>query len=74
MGANRTNFYKPVSKKFSVTVPDSVFNDLERLAELQGRPTANLAAFLIELGVREAKERGELPYQTDTIKKDRGAA
>ncbi|WP_407888717.1 ribbon-helix-helix domain-containing protein [Scytonema sp. NUACC26] len=63
-----------MSKKFSVTVPDSVFNDLERLAELQGRPTANLAAFLIELGVREAKERGELPYQTDTIKKDRGAA
>ncbi|KYC37454.1 hypothetical protein WA1_41475 [Scytonema hofmannii PCC 7110] len=63
-----------MSKKFSVTVPDSVFNDLERLAELQGRPTANLAAFLIELGVREAKERGELPYQTDTTQKHRGAA
>ncbi|MUG91621.1 hypothetical protein F7734_03620 [Scytonema sp. UIC 10036] len=74
MGENRANFYKQVSKKFSVTVPDSVFNDLERLAELQGRPTANLAAFLIELGVREAKERGELPYQTNATKKDRGAA
>lgn len=55
------NIYKSVSRKFSVTVPDYVFEDLELLAQIQGRPTAALAAFLIETAMREAKERGELP-------------
>jgi hypothetical protein len=50
-----------VSKRVNVTLPDSVFNDLEIWAERQGRPTANLAAFLIELGIRQAKEQGEFP-------------
>ncbi|MBD1835406.1 hypothetical protein H6F61_22650 [Cyanobacteria bacterium FACHB-472] len=50
-----------VSKRVNVTLPDSVFDDLEVWAEYQGRPTANLAAFLIELGVRQAKERSEFP-------------
>lgn len=50
-------------KKFSVTVPDSVFKDLEVLAEHQGRPTANLGSFLIELGLHVYKERGEFPKQ-----------
>lgn len=55
------NICKSVSKKFSVTVPDYVFEDLESLAKIQGRPTATLAAFLIEVAMREARERGELP-------------
>jgi len=50
-----------VSKRFTVTVPDSVYEELERWADLQGRPPANLAAFLIEIGVREASDKGELP-------------
>lgn len=50
-----------VSKRVNVTLPDSVFDDLEVWAEYQGRPTANLAAFLIELGIRQAKEQGEIP-------------
>ena len=49
-----------VSKRVFVTLPDSVFEDLEQWAESQGRPTANLAAFLIETSVRQAKERGEI--------------
>lgn len=49
-----------VSKRVFVTLPDSVFEDLEQWAESQGRPTANLAAFLIETCVRQAKERGEI--------------
>jgi hypothetical protein len=48
-----------VSKRIYVTLPDTVHEDLEGWAEYQGRPTANLAAYLIELGIREAKERGE---------------
>ncbi|MBW4432643.1 MAG: hypothetical protein KME28_13145 [Pelatocladus maniniholoensis HA4357-MV3] len=49
-----------MSKKFSITVPDYVFEDLEELAKIQGRTTANLAAFLVETGIREAREKGEL--------------
>jgi hypothetical protein len=56
-----TQLQQNVSKKFSITVPDSVYEDLERLADLQGRPAANLAAFLVESGLERAKERGELP-------------
>lgn len=48
-----------VSKRIYVTLPDTVHEDLEGWAEYQGRPTANLAAYLIELGIREAKERSE---------------
>ncbi|BDA76546.1 hypothetical protein CAL7716_107120 (plasmid) [Calothrix sp. PCC 7716] len=53
----------PNVKKFSITVPDSVFKDLEALAEHQGRPTANLASFLVELGIHIYKERREFPKQ-----------
>ena len=62
---------RSVSKKFSVTVPDYVFEDLEQLAQIQGRPTAALAAFLIEVATREARERGELPQKQP---KQNGAA
>ena len=55
-----------MSKRFSVTLPDSIFEELEKLADDQGRTTANLAAFLIEAGIREMKKQnGE---------KDKGAA
>lgn len=59
-----------VSKRFTVTVPDSVFEDLEVLADAQGRPTANLAAFLVELGIKQIKESGEFPAKK-TIKKEK---
>lgn len=54
-----------VSKKVFVTLPDSVHEDLERWANLQGRPTANLAAFLIETGINQGKEKGELPQKSE---------
>ncbi|MFM7408340.1 MAG: ribbon-helix-helix domain-containing protein [Cuspidothrix sp.] len=45
-----------MSKRFSVTVPDAIFEELEKMADTQGRTTANLAAFLIESGIREIKK------------------
>jgi hypothetical protein len=54
-----------VSKRMTITVPDSVYIDLEVWAEHQGRPTANLAAYLIEVGIRDAKRRGEFKSQDD---------
>jgi len=57
---------KDVSKKVYVTLADTVQEDLEGWADYQGRPTANLAAYLIELGIREAKERGEFKTAQNT--------
>jgi predicted DNA-binding protein len=45
-----------MSKKFSVTLPDAIYKDLEDIANREGRSTANLAAFLIECGIREIKK------------------
>lgn len=39
--------------KFSINVPDAVGADLQRWADEEGRPRANLAAFLLELAVRQ---------------------
>ena len=42
-----------MSKKFSVTLSDAIFKELEDMAYNQGRTTANLAAYLVESGLRE---------------------
>jgi len=51
---------KIVSKKVMVTLPDEVATVLERWADQQGRPTANLAAYLIESSIRDAIEKGQV--------------
>ncbi len=48
-----------VSKRVFVTVPDTVYEELEDWAEKQGRSVSNLTAFLVEASLRAAKERGE---------------
>lgn len=55
-----------MSKRINITLPDSVLDDLESWAEFQGRPTANLAAFLIEMSIKEAKDKGIFPDKTDS--------
>ena len=45
-----------MSKRFTVTLPDAVFKDLEDIAAKEGRSTANLAAFLVETGIRDIKK------------------
>ncbi len=51
----------PVSKRVFLTLPDVVYQDLEKWADSQGRPVANLGAFLIETAIRQAKSAGEFP-------------
>ena len=50
-----------VSKRVNLTLPDSVFYALERWADSEGRPTANLAAFIVELAVKDAEQQGKIP-------------
>ncbi len=41
-----------VSKRVLVTLPDTLHADLELWAAEESRPTANLAAFLLEQAIR----------------------
>jgi hypothetical protein len=54
-----------VSKRVNLTLPDLVYEELEGWAEYQGRPVANLAAYLVESSIREAKEKGEFKTLKD---------
>jgi hypothetical protein len=45
-----------MSKRIQVTLPDRVADDLQKWADYDGRPTANLAAYLIERAITEAKK------------------
>ncbi|GAP99098.1 ribbon-helix-helix domain-containing protein [Leptolyngbya sp. NIES-2104] len=49
-----------MSKRTTIVLPDKIFADLEKWADEEGRPTANLAAFLVEQAVR-AKYSSEYP-------------
>lgn len=54
-----------MSKRINVTLPDTVAELLEKWAVHEGRPTANLAAYIIETAVREAESQGKFPSQTE---------
>jgi hypothetical protein len=41
-----------ITKRTTITLPAAVFDALEEWADHEGRPTANLAAYLIEQSVR----------------------
>lgn len=57
----RTNeLLNAVSKRVHVTLPDKVFDTLQRWADDQGRPVANLVAYLVEKAVEEADTQGKI--------------
>ncbi|MGB3767524.1 MAG: hypothetical protein WA947_13275 [Phormidesmis sp.] len=47
-----------VSKRVFLTLPDVVYQHLEDWANSQGRPVANLGAFIVEKAVEQAKAEG----------------
>ena len=63
MQAVNTGIDEFVSKRINVTLPDSVVEELEQWADNQGRSLANLAAFLLESSLKEAKAKGEIRIQ-----------
>ena len=50
-----------VSKRFFVTVPDSIGEALDRWAESERNKPATLAAFLLEQVIRQAIDQGKIP-------------
>jgi hypothetical protein len=61
-----------MSRRIYVTLPDAAYADLEAWADEQGRPTANLAAFLIELGIRDAKQKGDFKTRESSNPRQNG--
>jgi hypothetical protein len=66
------NAEKLVSKRVFVTLPDLAYDQLDRWADSQGRPVANLAAFLLETALNEAEEAGKIPPRKDSPTKTSG--
>jgi hypothetical protein len=52
---------QPVSKRIHVTLPDGVYQKLEKWAESEARPVANLAAYLLQRVLEESEDQGKLP-------------
>jgi predicted DNA-binding protein len=55
--------HQGMSKRTTITLPDSIYDDLEKWAESEGRPTANLAAFLVEIAVKQKFSEKYLPTE-----------
>jgi hypothetical protein len=53
-----------VAKRVYVTLPDNIYRDLEQWAEYRGQAIATAAAVAVELAMRDAKDRGEIPPPT----------
>ncbi|XWK91794.1 MAG: hypothetical protein U7127_31440 (plasmid) [Phormidium sp.] len=66
-GSIKMQAYKNGMKRIQVTLPDAVAEDLEKWAISQRRPVANLAAYLLERSIDEAKERGIFPEDKKKI-------
>jgi hypothetical protein len=54
-----------MSKRIQVTLPDKALADLEKWANDEGRSVSNLASYLLQKALDEARERG-------TIRDDEG--
>ncbi len=50
-----------MTKRVYLTLADKVYDALERWADDQGRPVANLAAYLVEKAIEQAKAEGKIP-------------
>lgn len=50
-----------MSKRIHVTLPQGVFQKLEGWADSEGRPVANLAAYLLQKTIEEAEVQGKIP-------------
>ena len=58
---------EPVSKRFSIVLPDELDADLQKWAESEGRPKANLASFILETAIK-SKYKDKYPPIQDVDK------
>jgi hypothetical protein len=56
--SSRLEMLKRAPRRLSVTVSDALFLRLQQMADLQGRSTSNLCAYLLERVVQSDGESG----------------
>jgi hypothetical protein len=47
--------------RIQITLPTPVLESLERWAKARGQATASCAAVALEIAIRQAEEKGEIP-------------
>ncbi|MFK8185349.1 MAG: hypothetical protein AB8B99_18395 [Phormidesmis sp.] len=52
---------KKMPKRTTIRIPDTLVTDIERWAKARGQGFATVCALAVEMGVKQAKETGELP-------------
>lgn len=52
-----------MSKRVFLTLPEAIYEKLERWAQVERRKAATLAGFIVEAAVREAEEAGKIPSE-----------
>lgn len=58
MDAHRMRILQRSTKRASVSLPQSVFEDLVAMADEQGRSTSNLIAYIVEAKLQEMRAKG----------------
>ena len=53
--------------RIQVTLPTPVLESLERWAKARGQATASCAAVALEIAIRQAEEKGEIPQEQEII-------
>jgi len=61
-----------VSKRYFITLPDGIADKLERWAESERNKPSTLAAFLVEVAVRDADDSGKIPPEQEEGDRDDG--
>lgn len=54
-----------VTRRLAVYLPDPIYEQLEQWADEERRPLSNLAAFLLEMSVRQNEERKQQQQSQD---------
>lgn len=62
-----SQFYdENMSKRIQVMLPDRAAADLDNWAALEGRSISNLAAYLLEKAIDEARQQGLIKNESDS--------
>ncbi|MEL7354603.1 MAG: hypothetical protein AAFN38_24560 [Cyanobacteria bacterium J06560_5] len=60
---------KTMPKRTTIRIPDTLVTDIERWAQARGQGFATVCALAVEMGVKQAKETGELPQPEAVVEK-----
>ena len=54
-------------KRTTIRIPDTLVPDIELWAKARGQGFATVCALAVEMGVKQAKESGEIPSDNNSV-------